>query len=128
MSACNGNGSGVIREISQMLVSLDPETVKQTVNDLGDTETDSDHPCIENFKLAGPFENFEQFAMSYMISLATKNDCYLAFIDCLIKADRELRACIEKFKNDADKVKQCVDQYAEALKKCIEEFEKCKKK
>ena len=128
MSACNENRSDVVREISQMLLSLDPEAVKQTVTDFGGITTDDNHRCTENFELTRPFENFEQFATSYMISLATKNDCYLAFIECLVKADVELKACIEKSGKDADKVKRCIDQYAEALKKCIEEFEKCKKK
>ena len=130
MSTCNENSSEIVREISRMLASLDPATVRQTVDELGlNTTTNDTGRCPDSAKERSlSFENFEQFAISYMVSLAAKDECYLAFAACFTKADRMLQECLKKGAGDVDKVKRCVDQYAETMKKCIEEFEKCKKK
>ena len=129
MSACNGNNSDIVREISKMLASLDPDAVRQTVDELDRSMPDETHSCVENAdERALPFEDYERFAISYMVSLAAKDDCYLAFAACFRKADRVLAECLKKGTGDADKIKRCLDQYADSLKKCIEEFEKCKKK
>ncbi len=126
MSTCNGNSSDIVREISKMLASLDPAAVRQSVDELSMDRPDECSEKPPTRRLSA--ENFEHFAISYMVSLAAKDECYLAFAACFTKADRELNDCIEKSAGDADKIKRCVDQYADTLKKCIEEFEKCKKK
>ncbi len=129
MSACNGNNSDIVREIIKMLASLDPDAVRQTVNELDTVIPDETHSCIEHAKeKALPSENFEQLAISYIVSLAAKDERYLAFAACFRKADRVLAECLKKGTGDADKIKRCLDQYADSLKKCIDEFEKCKKK
>ncbi len=116
----------LVREISQVLVNKSPEAFFETIADknamgAGDKECDEMNGGI--FSDAG----FEDFTHTYLVADAVKKDCYLAYLDCVKKANKALGECSKKAKNDLDKLKACVDQHAASLKACIDTFEKCKK-